>query len=412
MAIGTLGVYVCLFAALYFEVFLLVSFLENKPARKTARAPRRYPTVSIAVPSYNEERTIGGTLDSLLALDYPKDKLEILVVDDGSRDKTRQIAEAYAAKHPQIKYFHKENGGKWTALNFAIERSQAEFIGCLDADSFVSPDALAEIIKTFEEKPQTYAIMPAMKVFRPRSLLERMQAVEYSFGVFYKKMFDNIGALNVLPGPFSFYRREVFQRIGLFKHAHNTEDMEIAFRMHEHGLTIVNAHNAIVYTTVPKTLHALLKQRTRWSQGFLENSRDYAHMYFNKKYGNFGLLVLPCGLFAFFAGLYTTVFLAFSLIKAGVADLLDMWATRLPAHYTFSWPRFEWFYLNTSMMTFTILAVMGCTVAAILLGNRIAQSRLTLFSFLSYFALFGFIAPMWLATAVWGAARSRPAPWR
>ena len=87
------------------------------------------------------------------------------------------------------------------------------------------------------------AITPAMKVYRPRNMLELMQAVEYTFGIFYKKMFDNLSAVNVLPGPFSLYRREVFDKIGLFKHAHNTEDMEIAFRMHANGLKIVNAHN-------------------------------------------------------------------------------------------------------------------------------------------------------------------------
>ena len=65
MAIGALGVYVCLFLALYFEVFLLISFLEKRPAKKTAAMPRRFPTVTIAVPSFNEERTIAGTLDSL-----------------------------------------------------------------------------------------------------------------------------------------------------------------------------------------------------------------------------------------------------------------------------------------------------------------------------------------------------------
>lgn len=412
MAIGALGVYMCLFMALYFEVFLLISFLEKKPSLKTRASPSRYPSVTIAVPTFNEERTLRATITSLLNLHYPKDKLEIMIIDDGSRDSTRAIAEELAALHPQIHYFYKENGGKWTALNLAIARSKSEFIGCLDADSFVSPDALLEIMKKFEEDQSTYAIMPSMKVFHPRSMLERMQAVEYSFGVFYKKMFDNIGGLNVLPGPFSFYKRAAFDIIGPFKHAHNTEDMEIAFRMHKHGLKIVNAHNAIVHTTVPKTIRGLLRQRTRWSQGFLENSRDYSYMYFNRKYGNFGLLVLPFGLFAFFAGLYTSFYMAFSLIKAGVVDLLDMWATRLPAHYTFALPQFEWFYLNTSMMTFTILAVMGCTVTAIVLGSRIAQNKLSLFSFLSYFALFGFIAPMWLATAVWGAARSRPAPWR
>src|SRR6185503_16128899 len=104
---------------------------------------------------------------------------------------------------------------------------------------------------------------------------------EYTFGVFTKKVFDNLGAISVLPGPFSLYKREVFAKAGMFRHAHNTEDMEMAFRMHQHGLRIENAHTAVVYTNVPKTVWSLVKQRTRWSQGFLENSKDYRHMYFN-----------------------------------------------------------------------------------------------------------------------------------
>jgi cellulose synthase/poly-beta-1,6-N-acetylglucosamine synthase-like glycosyltransferase len=412
MSLGALGVYLCLFMALYFEVFLLISFLEKKPLAKTAAKPRRYPTVTVLVPAFNEERTIAGTIASLLSLEYPKDKLEIMVVDDGSTDGTRAIAEEFARREARVRYFYKENGGKYTALNFGIEHSTSELIGCLDADSFASPDALIELIKKFEEDKSIHAIMPAMKVSNPRSMLERMQAVEYTFGVFYKKMFDNIGALNVLPGPFSIYRRAAFEKIGLFHHAHNTEDMEIAFRMHAGGLKIVNAHNAVVYTTVPKTIRALLKQRTRWSQGFLENSRDYSYMYLNPRYGNFGMLVLPFGLSAFFLGLYTTAYALFTIVQAFFNAIADRWATQIPFHLSFQSPHIDWFFLNTSMMTFTIIAVMGSTVAAILLGNRIAQSRLTIFSFFSYFALFGFIAPVWLARAMWGAARSRPASWR
>ncbi len=412
MSIGSLGVYVCLYLALYFEVFLLISFLEKKPAKKTALKPSRFPTVSIIVPAFNEERTIAATITSLLGLEYPKNKLEIVVVDDGSKDGTRAIAEAYAKEHHQVSYFYKENGGKYTALNFGIENSTAELVGCLDADSFVSPDALIEVVKKFEEDESIHALMPVMKVSEPKTMLERMQAVEYTFGVFYKKMFDNVGALNVLPGPFSVYRRSVFAKIGPFHHAHNTEDMEIAFRMHAHGLKIVNAHNATVQTTVPKTLHTLLKQRTRWSQGFLENSRDYSYMYLNPKYGNFGMLVLPFGLAAFFLGLYTTGYALYTVINLVATQVLDRWATRVPLISNFQMPHFDLFFINTSMMTFTIIAVMGATITAILIGSRISQNKLSLFSYLSYFTLFGFVAPLWLAKAMWGAARSRPAPWR
>jgi len=408
--IGQFGVYFALFIALYFEVFLLISYLEKKPHKKSVAKPARYPTVAMLVPCYNEEKTLAQTVASLLSLEYPKEKLSIVIVDDGSKDKTREIGQALAAAHPaQVQYFYKENGGKYTALNFGIEHSTAEIIGCLDADSFVAPDALMEAVKKFEAEPATMAITPAMKVFRPQKWLELMQAVEYTFGIFYKKMFDNLSAVNVLPGPFSLYRRDVFTRIGLFRHAHNTEDMEIAFRMHANGLKIVNAHTAFVYTTVPSTVRGLIKQRTRWSQGFLQNSRDYSYMVFNPNFGNFGMLVLPFSLIAFAAGLYTAAYTLSRIIYAVWEKFADLTATRVPLSIP---THVDWFYVNTSMMLFVILAVLCGTLLAIVLGKRIAETEIGVKSLVAYFALFGFIAPVWLFRAAWGAALARESKWR
>jgi len=411
MDIGADGLYVCLFIALYFEVVLLISFFEKKPLSKTPALPARYPTVAMVVPCYNEEKTLAGTIESLLALQYPADKLKIMVVDDGSKDGTRAIGEQYARGHAQVSFYHKENGGKYTALNLAIGNTQAEIVGCLDADSFVAHDALIEAVKEFEHNPEVMAITPAMKVYRPRKILELMQMIEYTFGIFYKKMFDNLSAINVLPGPFSMYKREVFNKIGLFRHAHNTEDMEIAFRMHAHGLKIGNAHTAVVYTTVPQTLRALLKQRTRWSRGFLENARDYRHMFFNPKFGNFGMLVLPFGLVAFAAGLYTAGYALFRVISTLAGKVSDFFATGIPLHAP-NVAHLSWYYLDTNMMLFVIAAVFSMTLVAIILGNRIARHRLTPLSFAAYFALFGFIAPMWLARAAFETVLARKHTWR
>lgn len=410
MEAGQIGLYICLFLALYFEVFLLISFLERRPTKKTRTLPARYPTVDILVPCFNEERTVGSTIESLLAMEYPKDKLTITVVDDGSYDRTAAIAMRYAKQHGNVRFYSKENGGKYTALNFGIQNSQAELIGCLDADSFVAPDSLVEVVKRFEEDPSTMAITPAMKVHHPRTALELMQAVEYTFGIFIKKMFDNLSAISVLPGPFSLYKREVFTKIGLFRHAHNTEDMEIAFRMHSHNLKIVNAHTAYVYTTVPKTVRALIKQRTRWSQGFLQNSRDYAYMYFNRRYGNFGLLILPFGLAAFAAGLYTAGYAVYSITSLAVTRTLDYIATGIPLHMPTI--RLEWFYFETSMMMFLVATILGLTLFAIYAGSKIAEAELKARSFVAYFALYGFIAPLWLIKAAWGALLARESVWR
>ncbi len=406
----SLGIYITLFIGLYFEVFLLISFIEHQPAKKTTARPTHFPRVSMVVPCWNEETTVAGTLDSLLALDYPKDKLEILVIDDGSTDKTGEIVTAYHAKHPHIILHRKENGGKYSAMNWGIEHSSGELIGFLDADSFVAEDGLIEMVKTFQEKPEMMALAPSMKVFRPRRMIELMQQVEYTFGVFYKKMFDNLSAISVLPGPFSIYRREVFEKIGLFRHAHNTEDMEMTFRMHAHGLKLSNAHTAHVYTTVPKTTWKLVKQRTRWSQGFLQNSQEYSFMYLNPRFGNFGMVVLPFGLIAFASALYCGGYVLLHLGSSIINRALDLWATRIPPHLTA--PHLEWFYLNTSMMTFLILITLSMTFFAVYVGNTIVKNKLTLKSYLSYFLLFGFIAPVWLARAAWGALRAQESSWR
>lgn len=410
MGIGAAGMYVCLFLILYFEVFLLISFLEKKPSKKTSLLPKRYPSVSMIVPCFNEGRTLDATIRSLLAMEYPKDKLEIIVVDDGSTDNTRQIGEMWTARESQVSYFHKENGGKYTALNFAIARSNSELVGCLDADSFADPDALREVVKRFEEDKGVVAIVPVMKVHNARTLLETMQMAEYTFGIFVKKMFDNLGAISVLPGPFSIYRRDVFSIVGPFKHAHNTEDMEIAFRIQKHGLKIVNAHTAFVYTTVPSSLRTLVKQRTRWTQGYLQNSKDYWRMFGNPKFGNFGVFVLPFGMAMFFGALYMTGITLYQLLASITREVNGALATGIMP--SLSWPTFDWFFIDTRTSTFVVAATLVLTVVSLFIGRRIANATFGIPAALSYIVLYGLISPIWLVRALWGAVLARESAWR
>ncbi len=409
MDIGALGVYTFIFIALYFEVFLIVSFLEQRPQKKTLTLPKRYPSVTVIIPCWNKEKTLKDTVLSLLALTYPKEKLSILIVDDGSTDGTLAAAQEFA-ENPQVRILSKQNGGsKFSALNFGLENSESELFGCLDADSFVVSDALLEVVKKFESNPEIVAVTPAMKVYRPHSLLELVQAVEYTFGIFYRKMFDTIGAISVLPGPFSFYRRDVFETIGKFREAHHTEDMEMAFRLHAHGLKIANAHTAVVYTKVPSTLRGLVRQRTRWSRGFLENSRDYSYMYFNPRFGNLGLFALPIGIIGFIGGMYMSVYSLYTFATTALSRGTDIYVTGILP--TLSLPRLEWFFIDTSVMNFLIIAVLGFMVVGVLLGQRMVESRLAIKSFVLYFTFFGLLAPLWLARATWDMFFKRERGW-
>ncbi len=409
MNLGESGIYAVLFLALYFEVFLFITFFEKKPREKTKTRPSRFPTITIIVPCFNEEKTLASTIHSLLNIDYPKDKLSIVIVDDGSTDGTLKAARAFE-NHAQISIITKPNGGKYTALNLAISECTTELVGCLDADSLAAPDALIEIVKKFEEDPETMAVMPSIRVYDPRTPLEMMQAVEYTFGIFYKKMFDTLSAISVLPGPLSIYRRKAFDTIGMFRHAHNTEDMEMAFRMHAHSLKIGNAHTAVAYTKVPRTIRSLVKQRTRWSQGFLDNSKDYAYMYFNPRYGYLGLLVLPFALVMFVGSLYVTAYLVTQFIITTVKHLADAWFEHIPLHFPSF--HFSWYAIDTNMLFFLSGATLLMTLSGIIIGRRLSDAHVSKRAIFFYFLLYGFVAPLWLIRAAWGSIRSKGAAWR
>lgn len=412
-------VYFLLFITLYFEVFLLLTYFEEQQmfggwsgSGAAPRKPGKYPTVTIIVPAWNESTTISGTVDSLLALDYPKDRLWVFLVDDGSTDNTLAVAKGYAS-HPQVRVFTKENGGKYTALNLGILHADSDLVGCLDADSYVDPRALLEIIPYFDDV-EIMAVTPSVQIHKPDNMIRKMQAAEYMIGQFTRKVFSRINGLYVTPGPFSIYRKTVFERIGVFVHAYNTEDMEMALRMQSHRMKIENAHNAFVYTVAPHSPHALYKQRVRWVSGFLKNAFfNYRHMFFNRKYGNLGLLTMPFAFISIFIALFFSAAYAESIVSLIYKRYIEY--TALGFDLSLGWPSFtfDWFALNLEFRVLVIYIMIICTVFFLALGTRMVLRR-SLFNRGSlYFLLFyGFIAPFWLAKSLFNLMTSKESPWR
>ncbi len=253
----------------FLNIFILL--LKSKPSKITIH---EYPTVSIIVPAYNEERNISNTLNSLVNLDYPKDKLEILVIDDGSTDNTLNIAKRFEKKYSFIKVYHKKNGGKASALNFGIRIAKGNFIVTMDSDSIVPPDALKKMLSLFNSE-DVAIVIPSIQIFSPKNLVQKIQYIEYAYNNTLRAIFDRINSLYVAPGPFSIFRREFFNKCGLFDEQNITEDMEIAFRAHANGYRIRHAEEVVVYTDAPDTFKSLLRQRLRWYLGFIENYIRY-----------------------------------------------------------------------------------------------------------------------------------------
>ena len=406
--------YPFLFVTVFFEVFLLITFL-SEPAR-TRRAQTlstKTPNIAIIVPCWNEEKTIGGTVESILALDYPKEHLSIVLVDDGSTDNTAAVMDTYQG-NPQIKVIHKKNGGKHTAMNLGIEQSpQAEFVGCLDADSFVASDALREIIGYFDD-PKVASVTAAMSVHEPKTLLELMQNADYIHGITLRHTISSLNGLYVTPGPFSFYRRSTILELGGFQKGHNTEDLEMALRIQRGGYLIENAPRARVYTKTPKNVFALVKQRTRWTTGFLRNVLyDYRDMIGNPNFGTLGIIMLPLGLLANVSGILMFGVVMYQLIKQ---ILTSYFITQgVPLSYTLvpHFHSFEWFYLPlSSVLLLSIMLLMG-GVTVILLGKHISKTPGDLFiGIVGYILFFGFIAPFWLMRSMFDLLTGTRRAWR
>lgn len=403
--------YPFLFLSMYFQILLLISFFENKKKIKDEESHKisRNPTVTIAVPCWNEEKTLAGTLDSLLELDYPKDKLSIIVVDDGSKDNTLSIAKAYEEKHGlQIKVITKENGGKHTAVNLALQESDSEMFGCLDADSFVSPKSLSIIMGYFENNPKAMAVTPCIHVLNPKTFIQRMQAVEYLMGVFLRKSFGQLDAIQVTPGPFSIFRREVFSNLGGYRKAHNTEDFEITLRMHKAHYKIMNSHKALVYTVGPATVKGFFNQRLRWARGFLENSLDYKELFFKKKYGNFGMFTLPVAFLFIFYSLYAASVVLYSLIIR-LKDIFYKWDTVGIHIYV---PKFDIFYMSTTTMSFIIMILLTMFLFTLYISNTLSDDRQEFYkNFPIFFIVYPLMVPFFLGRAVIDTFLKRKNEW-
>ena len=416
--ITTLGI---LFLSLYFEVFMLVTYVRRRQlllgrAKKEAIIHPDLPSVTIIVPCYNEEKTLGNTINSLLALDYPKEKLYIMVINDGSTDNTRASLQKFAT-NPQVEILHKENGGKHTVLNLGIERATTEFIGCLDADSYVESDALLRIVKRFKD-PEVMSVVPSIHIFKPGTPIQKMQKVEYTLGIFWRSILAELNSLYVTPGPFSIFRKSVFEKVGSYRKAHNTEDMEMALRLHSNHMKIAFANDAVVHTSSPKTIPKLYRQRVRWVSGFLKNVHDYKHMLFNTKYGNFSAFILPVMTISLASILFIVSGLAYDVWRYIHSAFLCFEAIGLRMFEWTGWSSWgfhswNWFFIHTSPIVIVGIISLAFTASFVIIGSRLSDVKLPRLADIVWYAMFNsIIAPLWLLHSIINFVFGKQTIWR
>ncbi|PIU22159.1 MAG: hypothetical protein COT14_02535 [Candidatus Diapherotrites archaeon CG08_land_8_20_14_0_20_30_16] len=258
--------------------------------------PERFYGISVLIPVWNEEKTIVNTLDALKSMkkNY-KGKLEVVVVDNNSKDSSYNIVKAYIFKNKFVRVIKEtKNQGKSYAFNKGIKYAKYDLIACVDADSYPSPDSLNHMIGYFDDKT-VGAVTTKMTVKNPKKIVEHFQDIEYIYSNFLLSAYDALDSIYVTKGPLSIYRADVLKKIGGFWHPNitPTEDMEITFRIRKAGYIIRASKQAKVYTSVMPTWKRLFWQRIRWNRGSMVNFVLHRDMIVNPKYGFFGVVTMP-----------------------------------------------------------------------------------------------------------------------
>src|SRR3990167_699817 len=405
--------YILTFLSVYVQVFFLITFLENRKKIIIRNEPvklAKYPKVTIIVPCWDEEKTIYKTVRSLLNLNYPKDKIKIFLIDDGSTDGTWNAILKFS-KYPNIKIFHKENGGKYTALNLGLKHVQTDFLGCLDADSVADSESLVRVMSYFEKDPNIMAVAPSIIAFRSKNIIQNAQKAEYDMSVYIKKMLGFLGAIHVTPGPLTIFRKKVFDDLGPYRHAHNTEDMEIAYRMQKNHYKIEQCNDAYIYTNTPGTITKLFKQRLRWIYGFINNTIDYRNIIFRKKYGNFSLFTVPSSIISIFAVSFLFGKMAYGLSSFLFSKVIEFETVGLGFVSKTNFP--DLFFVDTQSPFFIIIVLYFLIVFSIILGKKMTEGKWSFsFNTFYFFLIFSVIGPFWLLKAVYNTILSRKPAWR
>jgi poly-beta-1,6 N-acetyl-D-glucosamine synthase len=326
---------------------LWVTALALATARRRRRPSPGAPLpVSVLIPAYNERPVIARTIRAVLAGREPP--LEVIVVDDGSRDGTGDEVARIAAEDPRVQLVRQPNAGKAAALNRAVALARGEVLVCLDADTLFLPNTLGRLARRFSD-PRVGAVAGNVRVGNLVNLWTRWQSIEYVVSQnLDRRAWSALNAITVVPGAVGAWRRAAVVDAGGFVADTLAEDMDLTWRLRRAGWRIVNEPGAAGFTEAPDSLRALFKQRFRWTHGTLQCL--WKHRDALGRYGWFGRAALPA-LWLFQIGYQVLsplidLQVAWTLVRVGQSYLSSALLTR------------DWRPLPQAMESFTGIATL------------------------------------------------------
>lgn len=254
---------------------------DQKKSKASELREEELPTVSIIVPVKDEEKVVGKLLETFLNVDYPQEKREIIVVEDGSTDKTAEICERYVRRYPsQIRLIRRSiSNGKPSALNYALKQVRGEIVAVFDADSVPEPDVLLKAAEYFEDTSIAAVQGRPCSINADENMLSKF--ISYEEAVRYETYLRGKDILNLfvpLTGSCYFVRRRVLDEIGGWNDESLSEDMELSARLVEAGYKTKYASDVRSWQENPVNLSQLFRQRTRWFRGSMEVAIKYGRL--------------------------------------------------------------------------------------------------------------------------------------
>ena len=297
-----------------------------------------FPKVSILIPAHNEEKVIGDTVDAMLALDYPRENLDILVINDGSTDRTEEILNQRSTRDSRLRVFNVPKGeggkGKSRALNLGLKQTDAQFIAVYDADNTPDPSALKYLMAQLILDSSLGAVLGKFRtVNKSRNLLTRFINIEtLSFQSILQAGRWKLFKVATLPGTNLVIRRELLDTLDGWDEEAITEDSELSIRIYKEGFRIKFIPYSITYEQEPEEWGVWIKQRTRWVRGNNYVATKFLHEVgaFKNKFLGMELLYL--------LSLYYVFFVAIVISDAlFILGLFNVIVITLPGPYTIVW---------------------------------------------------------------------------
>jgi 1,2-diacylglycerol 3-beta-glucosyltransferase len=309
-------------------MFALAIFFAPRRAPKSSAA---LPTVLILVPCRDEAAMLAPLVHALTQLDYPRAQLQIVLIDDGSRDRTRAVMEDCAREHANIHVLAlAQNVGKARALNAALAQfAFGEIIYIFDADHRPQPDALKLAVQYFsaaEVAGVSGRTIPSNALASASAYYASVENLVHQMVTMRAK--DRLNLAPALLGSNCGYRRAALEECGGFQPDAFLEDSVLTLRLYEAGYGVRFADEALAYHQAPASVAGYVKQHTRWARGFNEVARDHALALARNSRLN---LVLRAELFLFALGYLDRL----ALMGAGALSLVNVRGFRFPRSFFF-----------------------------------------------------------------------------